>query len=94
MKKYNFESATEKRQVDREYGYVLIPDPDSQEKHPEHKINKEEKQIQESKINSLKLKMKQCEKFDNFVEAKKRDINKKHLSFRDFIKSIKKIENL
>ncbi len=36
MKKYNYENATEKRQADREYGYVLIPDPDGQEKHPEH----------------------------------------------------------
>jgi hypothetical protein len=36
MKKYNFENATEKRQADREYGHVLIPDPDGQENHPEH----------------------------------------------------------
>ena len=36
MKKYNYENATEKRKADREYGYVLIPDPDGQEKHPEH----------------------------------------------------------
>ena len=36
MHKYNFENATEKRQADREYGYVLMPDPDGQDKHPEH----------------------------------------------------------
>ena len=36
MKKYNFENATEKRAADKEYGYVLMPDPDGQEKHPEH----------------------------------------------------------
>jgi len=36
MYKYNYESATEKRQADKEYGYVSIPDPDGQEKHPEH----------------------------------------------------------
>ena len=34
--KYNFENATEKRAADKEYGHVLIPDPDGQEKHPEH----------------------------------------------------------
>ena len=34
--KYNFENATEKRQADKEIGHVLIPDPDGQEKHPEH----------------------------------------------------------
>ena len=34
--KYNFENATEKRAADKEFGYVLMPDPDGQEKHPEH----------------------------------------------------------
>ena len=33
MHKYNFENSTEKRQADREYGYVLMPDPDGQDKH-------------------------------------------------------------
>ena len=36
MHKYNFENATEKRAADKEIGHVLIPDPDGQEKHPEH----------------------------------------------------------
>ena len=36
MYKYNFENATEKRQADKELGYVLIPHPDGQVKHPEH----------------------------------------------------------
>ena len=36
MHKYNFENATEKRQADKEIGYVLMPDPDGQVKHPEH----------------------------------------------------------
>ena len=34
--KYNFENATEKREADKKYGHVLIPDPDRQVKHPEH----------------------------------------------------------
>ena len=36
MHKYNFENATEKRQADKELGYVLMPQPDGQVKHPEH----------------------------------------------------------
>ena len=36
MHKYNFENATEKVQADKELGYILIPDPDGQVKHPEH----------------------------------------------------------
>ena len=36
MHKYNFENATEKSQADKELGYVLMPHPDGQEKHPEH----------------------------------------------------------
>ena len=35
-KKYNFENATEKRRADKELGHILMPDPDGQEKHPEH----------------------------------------------------------
>ena len=34
--KYNFETATEKREADRVMGHILMPDPDGQEKHPEH----------------------------------------------------------
>ena len=34
--KYNFENATEKREADKVYGHVLIPEPDGQVKHPEH----------------------------------------------------------
>ena len=36
MHKYNFENATEKRIADKEFGYITIPDPDGQKKHPEH----------------------------------------------------------
>tara|TARA_Y100001963_G_C6508306_1_gene320951 strand:- start:287 stop:559 length:273 start_codon:yes stop_codon:yes gene_type:complete len=36
MKNYNYENATEKRQADKEYGHVLLPPCDGQEKHPEH----------------------------------------------------------
>ena len=36
MHKYNFENATEKEQADKEFGYITIPDPDGQWKHPEH----------------------------------------------------------
>ena len=36
MYKYNFENATEKRQADKELGYVLMPHPDGPVKHPEH----------------------------------------------------------
>ena len=36
MYKYNFENATEKRVADKELGYVLMPHPDGQVKHPEH----------------------------------------------------------
>ena len=36
MYKYNFENATEKRAADKELGYVLMPHPDGQVKHPEH----------------------------------------------------------
>ena len=34
--KYNFENATEKREADKKFGHILIPDPDGQVKHPEH----------------------------------------------------------
>jgi len=36
MHKYNFENATEKRIADKELGYILMPHPDGQVKHPEH----------------------------------------------------------
>ena len=36
MHKYNFENATEKEQANKEFGYITIPDPDGQWKHPEH----------------------------------------------------------
>ena len=36
MHKYNFENASEKRTADKELGYILIPHPDGQVKHPEH----------------------------------------------------------
>ena len=36
MYKYNFENATEKRLADKKLGHILMPDPDGQEKHPEH----------------------------------------------------------
>ena len=36
MHKYNFENATEKRQADKDLGYVLFPPCDGQIKHPEH----------------------------------------------------------
>ena len=36
MHKYNFENATEKREADKVMGHILMPDPDGQEKHPEH----------------------------------------------------------
>ena len=45
MHKYNFENATEKRQADKEIGHVLIPDPDGQEKHPEHLWQHEHLQV-------------------------------------------------
>ena len=45
MYKYNFENATEKRAADKEYGYVLMPDPDGQVKHPEHLWQHEHLQI-------------------------------------------------
>ena len=34
--KYNFENATEKKQADKEIGYITIPECDGQVKHPEH----------------------------------------------------------
>ena len=36
MHKYNFENSTEKRIADKELGYILMPHPDGQVKHPEH----------------------------------------------------------
>ena len=36
MHKYNYENATEKRAVDKKFGYVLFPPCDGQVKHPEH----------------------------------------------------------
>ena len=45
MHKYNFENATEKRAADKEYGHVLMPHPDGQEKHPEHLWQHEHLQI-------------------------------------------------
>ena len=36
MHKYNFEVATEKEKADKELGYITIPPPDGQVKHPEH----------------------------------------------------------
>ena len=43
--KYNFENATEKRAADKEYGQIIMPDPDGQEKHPEHLQQHEHLQI-------------------------------------------------
>ena len=43
--KFNFEIATEKRAADKKYGYILIPDPDGQVKHPEHLQQHEHLQI-------------------------------------------------
>ena len=45
MHKYNFENATEKEQADKEFGYITIPDPDGQVKHPEHLQQHETLQI-------------------------------------------------
>ena len=36
MHKYNFEVATEKVQADKAFGFINVPDPDGQWKHPEH----------------------------------------------------------
>ena len=36
MHKYNFEVATEKVQADKAFGFINVPDPDGQVKHPEH----------------------------------------------------------
>ena len=43
--KFNFENATEKRAADKKYGHILMPDPDGQEKHPEHLQHHEHLQI-------------------------------------------------
>ena len=43
--KYNFENATEKREADKVYGHVLIPDPDGHVKHPEQLWQHEHLQI-------------------------------------------------
>ena len=43
--RFNFENATEKRAADKEYGHILLPDPDGQEKHPEHLQQHEHLQI-------------------------------------------------
>ena len=43
--KYNFENPTEKRAADKEFGHVLIPDPDGQVKHPEHLWQHEHLQV-------------------------------------------------
>ena len=36
MHKYNFENATEKRQADKDLGFINFPPCDGQIKHPEH----------------------------------------------------------
>ena len=36
MHKYNFENATEKRQADKDLGFINFPPYDGQIKHPEH----------------------------------------------------------
>ena len=36
MHKYNFENATEKRQADKDLGFINFPPCDGQWKHPEH----------------------------------------------------------
>ncbi len=36
MHKYNFENATEKRQADKDLGFINFPPCDGQVKHPEH----------------------------------------------------------
>ena len=36
MHKYNFENATEKRQADKDLGFINFPPCDGQRKHPEH----------------------------------------------------------
>ena len=43
--KFNFENDTEKRAADKKYGHILMPDPDGQEKHPEHLQQHEHLQI-------------------------------------------------
>ena len=43
--KYNFDNETEKREADKVYGHVLIPELDGQVKHPEHLWQHEHLQI-------------------------------------------------
>ena len=45
MHKYDFENATEKRAADKEFGYVLMPEPDGQVKHPENLWQHEHLQV-------------------------------------------------
>ena len=40
MHKYNFENATEKRQADKDLGFINFPPCDGQIKHPEHQIGR------------------------------------------------------
>ena len=73
MHKYNFENATEKRQADKEYGYVLMPDPDGQEKHPEH-LNEHEllQVIQRESLNQNWPEVKKL--IQDFPEGKRKDL--------------------
>ena len=43
--RFNYENATEKRAADKEFGHILMPDPDGQVKHPEHLQQHETLQI-------------------------------------------------
>ena len=45
MHKYNFENATEKRQADKDLGFINFPPCDGQVKHPEHLQQHETLQI-------------------------------------------------
>ena len=70
--KFNFENATEKRAADKKYGHILMPDPDGQEKHPEHLQQHEHLQIlQREALNGNVTKVK--EMINELPEHQKQD---------------------
>ena len=88
--KYNFENATEKRQADKDLGFINFPPCDGQRKHPEH-LNEHEmlQVIQQQALNQNWLEVQSL--LLKFPEGKRKDLiemlrrtNKDPLIGKDF----------
>ena len=73
--KYNFENATEKRAADKEYGHILMPDPDGQIKHPEH-LDEHERMVNITRLALNGEEEKVKESLLEWPEDKRKDLRK------------------